>query len=416
MANATTNQKSDKIDTMAETGRRLRELRDDQGLSREELATQSGISVTVIKKIEGGGTARMETLHKLARTLGVVTMTFVPAGYPGPSLGGRDENVFADMRAAIAPPISLKGTFLHETADHDELSLARLTKSVDALGAAYHSSQFDQLAAFAPPLVRSAYYHVDNLEGEKRDQALRARSDVLNIVGRYLIQVREHDLALIAISNALRDALAIGDMSLAGSAVSVQAWAMMRQGRFGEVERLCAESADMIEPRMSTATTAELDSWGWLLLRASAAAARNNRPDRASEYANLAIIAGNRVGKETGRPAGRQFGPVSAALILPENSMIEGNPRKAIEQFRQIPRDGGRTNPSTWDRARLDAARAHVTVGDTGRAVEILMDLRHTVPEWMRHQQFGQDTVRELMNASPRLTRDHRALAKFYSI
>ncbi|MGK8466690.1 helix-turn-helix domain-containing protein [Nocardia cyriacigeorgica] len=38
---------------------------------------------------------------------------------------------------------------------------------------------------------------------------------------------------------------------------------------------------DRIEPRLSAATTREISTWGWLLLRSSAAAVRDNRPDEA---------------------------------------------------------------------------------------------------------------------------------------
>ena len=61
----------------------------------------------------------------------------------------------------------------------------------------------------------------------------------------------------------------------------------MRQGRFGEVEALCVASADAIEPRMSRATPGQLAAWGRLLVRAAAAAARNNRPEEARENARF---------------------------------------------------------------------------------------------------------------------------------
>lgn len=402
-----------------ETGARLRQLRKGKGWSQEDLVEYSGVSLTVVKKLERGGNARPETLHRLATALGVRTMTFVPAGYPGPSLGGRDDSVFAAIRAAIAPPIGINGKPLYGaygTADHDELSLPRLATSVDALGAAYHGMKFDQLSTFAPALVHSANHHVNNMDGADHDEARRLRADILNITARYLIQVREHDLGMKAIGDSLHDALAIGDQPLAGSAVSVQAWAMMRQGRFDQVELLCAQAADAIEPRMSTAKLPELDAWGWLLLRASAAAARNNRPEAAQEYADLAIVAGNRLGQERGRPAGRSFGPLSAALILPENAMVAGRPDKAVELFRKLPTGTGQTNASTWDRARLDEARAHLQLGDPRRATKILASLRRNVPGWLSHQQHGHDVVRELLEAAPRLTDEHRALADLYAI
>ncbi|WP_344897529.1 hypothetical protein, partial [Nonomuraea antimicrobica] len=272
---------------------------------------------------------------------------------------------------------------------------------------------------FLPPLILSARYHADNVPDSERERAIRLRSDALNLAARYLIQVRAHDLALTAVQEAQRDALAIGDMALAAAAVTVQAWAMMRQGRFSEVMRLCAAAADSIEPRMSTATVAELDAWGWLLARASAASARDNQPDRADEFVSLAILAGTRMGHEHSRPSGgSSFGPLTAALMRPENAMMAGDPGRAVELYRQLPRDVGRTDSSTWNRALLDCARAHLRIGDATRATEIMTRLRLRAPAWLRYQQLGKDTARELVTGGSKrkLTSDQRALVEFFSL
>ncbi|MEU0519596.1 hypothetical protein [Streptosporangium sp. NPDC006007] len=128
------------------------------------------------------------------------------------------------------------------------------------------------------------------------------------------------------------------------------------------------------------------------------------------------MLAGNRVRREAGRPAERRFGPLSAALIGPENAIIAGRPGKAIALFKRLPRSAGLSDLSTWDRARLDAARAHIQIGDPRRATEILSELKRAAPEWLRHQQAGQDTVRELLDVMPRLTAEQRAPASFYEI
>lgn len=50
---------------------RLRELRRRRGMTQGDLAERSGLSLAVVKKVEQGGSARVETYHKLARVFGV---------------------------------------------------------------------------------------------------------------------------------------------------------------------------------------------------------------------------------------------------------------------------------------------------------------------------------------------------------
>lgn len=384
---------------------RVRELRRRRGMTQEELAERAALSLAVIKKLEQGGTCRMETYHQLARALGVTTVWLVSAGSPEPTEATVDEVVLADIRSAINPPIGLTGRPLYGTADGDHPDLARLGGAVAAVAAKYHADAYDDLAHFMPALVRSAHHHVEAHDtGDKRRDALRLRADVLGLAGRYLIQVRAHDLALIALHASLRDAMEIGDIPLAAASVSSQAWAMLRQGRFAEVERLCVDTAGQIEPKMSKASPDELSGWGYLLLRAAAAASRNNRPEEAREYARAAGAAGARLGRQHEDLVGhRAFGPLTPALMMTEIEMLDGHPDRALDMARDVPRDVGTGNTSSWDRHRLDIARAKAQTGDPEKGTEIVQTIRAEHPEWLRYQQYARDITRELLDARPRM-------------
>lgn len=78
----------------------------------------------------------METLHKLARALGVVTVTFVSPTSPEPREEPIDEMVLTEMRSAIRPPVGLAGRALYDTVD-DEPDLPRLQQAISAVSAAY---------------------------------------------------------------------------------------------------------------------------------------------------------------------------------------------------------------------------------------------------------------------------------------
>ncbi|WP_236245043.1 helix-turn-helix domain-containing protein [Streptomyces sp. CC210A] len=63
-------------------GDRLRLVRLSRGLTQEGLAERSGLSLGVVKKIERGGSARLETYHALARALNVRTSALLEASGP----------------------------------------------------------------------------------------------------------------------------------------------------------------------------------------------------------------------------------------------------------------------------------------------------------------------------------------------
>lgn len=395
---------------------RIRELRRRRGMTQEELAEASNVSTGVIKKLEQGGNARMETLHQIARALGVVTVTFSAPNSPEPQDESADEIGLSDIRSAIHPPINLAGRALYGTSDGDEPDLGRLLRSVKTISAAYHSDRYDDLAQFLPALVRSAHYHVDAYDSaDQRGAARRARADVLGLAGRYLIQIRAHDLALTALHGSLQDALAISDVPLAVAAVSGQAHAMLRQGRFREVERLCLDTAEEIEPRISKASAAELAAWGWMLMRASAAAARNNRPEEARDYLATAAAASARVDGEQRTPDDKTFGQRTVALKGPENELIAGRPDVALDLSRNLSGDG--LHAEEWHRHRLDVATASVRTGDADHATDVLDGLRRSTPHWLRYQQSARDTTREILSTRPRMPNEkQRTLAEFMNV
>ncbi|GLZ15871.1 hypothetical protein Acsp04_61060 [Actinomadura sp. NBRC 104425] len=389
----------------ASISERVRSLRTRRGMTQEELAERSGLSVAVIRKIEQGGTGRMETYHQLARALGVKTVWFVTPSSPEPSEARADDIVLADMRSAINPPIGLSGRPLYGTADGDQPDLHRLKRAVASIAAAYHDDRYDDLAAMMPGLVKSAHHHVDAYDtGDDHREALRLRADITGLAGRYLIQIRAHDLALIALHGSLRDALEIGDMGLAAAAVSSQAWAMLRQGRLDEVERLCVDTADQIEPKMSTATPDELAGWGYLLLRAAGAASRNNKPEEAREYALTASTAGARLGRQHEDLAGHiSFGPLTTELHRAEVELLDDKPDRTLEISRNLPQGVGKVHASTWDRHRLDRAKAQLRTGDAEKATETMKKIRADHPSWLRYQQYGRDIMREILQSRPRM-------------
>lgn len=395
---------------------RLIELRRRRGFTQEGLADAAGVSAGVVRKIEQGGTARMETYHHLARVLGVRTVWFMAPESPAPRVDDERDAVLADIRSAVNPPAGIHGRLYPD--DDVPPNLPLLQRAVHAVAAHYQADQYDVVARLSPALVRSAHLHVAALDGDQKEQALRLRADALQLTARYLIQVREHDLSLIALRDALADALAVGDQALAAACIGEQGWALLRQGRFDEVERLCADTADLLEPaKLSQADQGVVAAWGYILMRAGAAAVRNNRPSEAREYQRLAQTAGELVGTEIETAGHMRFGRTTALMNGMQNELISDRPDRALEMVEQIRPHQGQATPNTQQRHMLDRASAHLRMRDADRATQILAGLKTGAPAWFRQQQAARDVTTELLSQAKRMpSAEQREIADFLGV
>lgn len=385
-------------------------------MTQEDLAEATDLSVPTIKKIEQSrGGARMETYHTIARVFGLVTLAFAAPTAPVPRDEYQDASLAA-IRAAINPPVDISGAPMFDVGV-DEPDLRMLSRAITSVSLAYYADRYDDVAQLVPSVIRSAHLHVRELDGRDQEQAQRLRSDVLGVAGRYLIQVRQHDLALIALRESLQDAVAVGDHPLAAAAISSQAWSLMRQARFSEVESLCVRTADQIEPRMSRATPEQLSAWGWLLLRAGAAAARNNRGSEAREFHSMAAAAGARLPTEVDTAEHLMFGATTVTLKEIEAELILGHPDRALKLSSQVPSDVGDRLKTGVNRHHIDRAKAHIQTGDPDAAFGVLSMLRRRSPEWLQYQQAAREVSEDIL-ASPRRmpSKEQRELADFLGV
>jgi transcriptional regulator with XRE-family HTH domain len=378
--------------TPAGVGRRVRNARLRSGLTQRELAEQSGISLRYVKQVEGGEApgVRAETLRRLAVPAGVtVTALLGDAPLSEPS---DPAAMWVPVRDALLSPARPGGDPV--TADGYGLSLAAAVKL-------YHDNRYRELAAALPLLLRDA-----------ADAPPLLRSQAYQLAGSVMVQTRQHDAAEVALSRSLADAEATGARLDAASAVITRCWLLLAQGRFAETLRLSAEWADRVEPRISTATPAELSAWGWLLLRGSAAAVRDNRQDVADDMMRLAEAAAVAAGRERGgyRSYWTTFGPATVAMKRAENAVVAGRPDLALRIARRVP---GTLRPTSDNRNRhlLDVAGAHLDLREPGEALQVMTRLRHEAGPWLAEQRMARDLTVRLIRPRRKLTGEMRDLA-----
>lgn len=392
----------------AATGSRVREARKRAGLTQEELAARSGVSLSLIAKLERGeyGGMRLETVHKLARALRVTTSALTSGtGSPPPAAPAPGD--WEAVRRALSGE--------HGGMPDEAPAIGGMRDAVARANGTLLGSGYAELRVMLPALLRDADALVSASASRGEAHARQVRSDARRVAAYALGEARQFSAAGDAIELAQGDA---GDDLTALAAADGKCWLLLRQGRLAECGALAARWADDAEPaRLSKASPDELAAWGMFLVRASNVAARDNRPDDAREALRLAKMAAAGVGREIVpyfSPA-QVFGPVTVAMIAAEHAMVQDRPDVTLSIGSQV---AGRPFPvqPNYLRHRLDVAHAHAVTRHPDRAVRVLAELRRDAPEWLVQQRYARDVLAKVVAGRRTLSKEMRSLAGFLSL
>lgn len=411
-------------------GDHLRMRRMHVGLTQEQLAELAGLSVETIRKLEQSvnTSARMSTLNRLARALGVPTSTLLGNAAQSAARRERDFDGVALMplRQVLLPARGLRGAVVGgpEVAPP---TLADIRMSIRIVDQAYHADDYAATLSALPALIAEAAAGVDATAGHGREQALALLAQAYQVAATALIQLRSLDLAHEALGRALDAADTAGDQVVGASAVVTMCWLLLRMGRFAEAESLAVVTADAVEPQFRRAAPAELATWGWLMLRAAAAAVRDNRDDDAQELLDAADAAAARIGDRIpeavvspGPATVGAFGSTTVAMKRVETAVIAGDNRRALVLAEGVQLDGathGRPTSNNRNRHLLDVAHAQARVGAHDAAEETLLRIRTDAPTWLRQQRYARDIVREIRSHKKRkISRELAQLAELVGL
>jgi transcriptional regulator with XRE-family HTH domain len=382
------------------TGELIARYRYRRGMTQEQLAEASGLSVSAVKAIERGVRAgRMGTLHQLAAALGVRTSDLLIPAAGASILDEAEPDGLHAIRQVLTPPLGR----LPDPGPTPAIQAwrARLASAE----AWYENGRYDAALAAAPMLLTEARALV---EADARNADALAHAYLY--LAQILTQVRRLDLAHHALGQAMDAARACSDEVLAASVVMIQCWTMLLQRRLAEVEQSAVHTAGLVEPRMSEPASPRLAVWGWLMLRAAAAAVRDARREEAEQYMQQARAAAARMGGVPGEVArvqrqlplgARGFATSTVAYKDVENAVLYREPGQALQLAGQVPATGFST-PDNRNRHRLDVASAQLAVRDPGAAIRTLMSVRETSPDWLRRQGYARDLVGRLVESRRR--------------
>ncbi|WP_223772976.1 helix-turn-helix transcriptional regulator [Streptomyces sp. 135] len=398
----------------------VRKLRRTAGMTQEDLAHASRLSLTTVAKVEQGGHVSMGSLAALAAALNVTTAALFASEAPRSVVGQEDEEnrrSLAELRRALMPPLGLSVPQMEAGDAEEPRTIQRSVKDGHAL---YQADRYGAVARQLPALLRSSEAAVAILEGEEKEHAKIARAHALLLTGKFLTQVRQYDMAYLALSEAIRLAQETGQTQLAATGVNGLCWLLLRQDRFAESERLAVQTAAEIEPRLSTASPDQIALWGELWLRVAAASRRNGRKDVAKHARRMAKSAGSAMQREHSDFPSHWggFGPATVAAKAAEDLALIGDARGVLRKAEEGPlspkgmKAVGRLNMNNWGRHRLDVAHAHTLLGSHQDAMDELVNLRETADTWLTHQPMARRVMTDILKTRKRtLTEEMRSMA-----
>ncbi|MYZ35155.1 MULTISPECIES: helix-turn-helix transcriptional regulator [unclassified Streptomyces] len=382
---------------MSTAGQRVKDVRKRRGLSQRELADASGVSLSLIRKLEQGEreTARLETLRKLAHSLRVPTMQL--AGGPNPE-DASEETVdrWTAVREALERPPLAAGL------DDEPPTVSGVRAALRETEPLFSGDQFAALSVMLPPLLRDA----EALGPEGRPVRVR----LLQLAGWLMTQTRQFKAAETALERALDDS---ADRLEGAATVNTLCWLLLRQGELGKAYDLSVKWADDVEPRVSRATPAELSTWGWMLLRVSAAAVRNSQPGDAEDALKFATAAAVALGREYAPENDflRTFGPTTVKLKAAENAGVIDRPDMVLRLAERIPFSGLKPTSNNRNRHLLDVSDALVKTGNYADAFGKLEQINADSPEWLPNQRYARDILGRVISGRRTLTAEMRTMA-----
>jgi len=397
-------------------GDRLARLRKLAALTQEELADRSGVSADVIRKLEQHRkhSARLPTLHALARGLGV-ELTSLLGDPPGvPPNGAPDPPALVELRRAIMPSLVPRAPDMRNLGS---LTIQVLREEIADAWTLYHDGDFERLLAVLPEIVAEARLLAAVGNADQKAAGSAALGKALQLAGHLSIRLGKTDLALSALERAASAASDSGDPLLGPMVYNSVAWAYQRQNRLDDAEELAVNAADTVE-RENLDSAARVRVWGGLLMSAATSAARMGRYDQASDMMHSAEEGAGRLA--TLPPPGddgRMLSVFSRSSVRIERVRLAvqyARPDEALQLARGL-RLSADTPPSwrTW--LLLDVARAYTDVGDAERAVRTLESLRRVAPLWMKQHTLAVAIVTDLWQG-PSHPPGLRKLAEFLGV
>ncbi|MGH3822469.1 MAG: helix-turn-helix domain-containing protein [Pseudonocardiaceae bacterium] len=388
-------------------GENLARIRAARGLTQDELAQSSGVSVDTISRLERGArtTARRSTVQALSCALGADPARLLGIHPPEQDTAGA-EQLRRAVRALDIPDFAEPVEVLSQPELHDAASGA---------WSDYLAGRHTELLAGLPALMVDTQRAVHVLVDDHAAQAAGLLATSYRLAAGLSGRLGLVDLAAHAAHRALDTARYTTRPELdEAAALRYLAWVLVRQGDLAEAERIAVWAAERLDGGLLAQPNADrIGVFGSLLFNAASAAARAGRPDRADDLLRAALAAAARSGVDRVDETG-VFGPRVAAMQAVDQAMRTGQPDRAVQLAAQVPDPAGPVPPFWESGHRLHLAAACADLERWGEVAEHLDAARELAPPWSRVQPLARTVVGHLVEHRGRRSERIAALAAHY--
>jgi transcriptional regulator with XRE-family HTH domain len=392
---------------MLPLGENLARIRAARGLTQEELAQASGVSVDTISRLERGthATARRSTLQALALALGIDPARLLGIAPPEQDTTGAEQ-----LRRAV------RALDLPDFAEPTEvLALPELHDAASGAWSDYLAGRHTELLAGLPTLMVDTRRAVHALADDHAAEAAGLLATSYRLAAGLSGRLGLVDLAAHAAHRALDTARFTTRPELdEAAALRYLAWVLVRQGDLAEAERIALHAAERLDGGLMARPDANrIGVFGSLLFNAASAAARRGNAERADDLLRVASAAATRSGADQVGETG-VFGPRVAAMQAVDQAMRTGQPDRALQLAEQVPEAVGSV-PAFWEAGhRLHLAAACADLQRWNEVAEHLDAARGLAPQWSRVQPLGRAVIGQLIEYRGRRTERIAELADHY--
>lgn len=392
---------------MAFLGENLARVRSTRGVTQQELAAASGVSVDTISRLERGThhAARRSTLAALSKALKVEL---------GVLLGvhaRQQESVGADQLRRAVHALDLP-----EAAEPvDVPPLAELHDAASAAWSDYLAGQHVALLAGLPNLMEDTRRAVSILHNDHRAAAAGLLATAYRLTAGLAGRMGLNDLAAHSAHRALETARWTSRPELdEAAALRYLAWVLVRQGDFAGAERLAVRAAERLDGGLLARPDPDrIGVFGSLMVNAATAAGRLGNRGRADDLLAVARAAAIRSGVDRIDETG-VFGPRVAAMQAVDNAVRVGDPDLALRLADQVP-DASGIVPSFWEAGhRLHLAAACADLMQWNDVVGHLSAAVTLSTEWSRMQPLAMTVTTQLVEHKGRRAPRIAAVAQHF--